>query len=109
MSKLDQVIEIVKSFNGTKKELVSTIQKELNITRANASVYLYKATKVVSIPVNTPVIKEPVIEVTKEPRTLTPNQLEEYTQAMIERESNGFSTMSADDYFDMIENLEGVL
>ena len=110
MSKLDQVIDIVKSFNGNKKDLLDKIQTDLGITRSNASVYLFKASKQIDVPDSTPVIEPTKVpEIVKERRILSQAQMIEYQLAMTERKNAGFSEMEADDYFDMVDNLKSLL
>lgn len=108
MSKLNQAIEIVKA-NSDKKAALSAIQETLKVTRANASVYLFKAMKAIGTPVaDTPKVEKQVkapVEVKASTRTFTEEDNIEYENAMAEREASGFSSMSIDEYFDMKSNL----
>lgn len=118
MNKLEQVANIAKTFIGSKKELLDKIVQDLSITRANASVYLYKLSK--QAPTAKPV-NDPESQVkpkkTKEPdkplilidKAYTGKQILEYMSDMDYRQQNGYSFMSIAEYFEVKENLAKVL
>lgn len=109
MSKLSTAIEIVKSNPGDKKATLSAIETQLGVTRANASVYLFKAMKaledqpsnVVTETPSQPEEPEPVYELSDEDHL-------EYAKDMSERKSNGLSQMSIQEWKSMTENLKAL-
>lgn len=106
MNKLNQVINIINQFNGDKKSLLNEVQSRLNITRSNASVYVYKALKNTSIPKSktTKVISIPEYRI---PSIITtPIQQVEYEEAMMDRVSRGYSRISIEEYFHIKDNLK---
>jgi hypothetical protein len=115
MNKFEQVREIVKNFQGSKKDLLDKICSDLQITRPNASVYLYKISKqqdkVENLPVSQPVKKEKVPEkpIVRIDRPYAGSQILEYMNEMDNRVNNGYSTMSIQEYFELKKNLEVLL
>lgn len=108
MSKLDTAVEIAKA-NPDKKTALQAIQEDLGVTRANASVYLHKAYKLIGTAPSTPPatkIEKPVEVKPAVVRDFNESQTAEYTTAMAERTLQGLSTMSIDEYFDMMDNLK---
>lgn len=116
MSKFDQVKSIVSNFSGSKKDLLDKICKELDISRANASVYIYKISKTAS-PAEAPVQVEVKLKKEKEPekpkvfidKPYTGTQILEFMKEMDERTANGYSVMTISEYFEMKKNLEVLL
>lgn len=108
MSKLNQAIEIVKA-NPEKKAALTAIQEALNVTRANASVYLFKAMKAIDAPATkAPKAEKKVeapVEVKAPTRDFSEDEQAEFKAAMAERADAGFSPMTIEDYFDMKSNL----
>jgi hypothetical protein len=108
MSKLQTSIDIVKA-NPDKKIALAAIQEALGVTRANASVYLFKAKKAIDSEGSG--YTAPVVEEVKEPevdRNYSSEQQQEYNDAMEHRASQGHSKMSINEYFDMMENLQAI-
>lgn len=109
MNKLQTAIEIVKAGNGDKKLLLANIQNALGVTRANASVYLFKANKVIEAgePVE---VKEPKAKPAKvEPKVeieVTDEDHLAYQESMAERSAAGLSVMSIQEWKEMTENLK---
>jgi len=109
MNKLETAIEIVKAGNGDKKLLLANIQNSLGVTRANASVYLFKANKVIEagepVEVKETKVKDvkaaPVVEV-----ELTEEDQLAYHESMAERSAAGLSVMSIQEWKEMTENLK---
>lgn len=110
MSKLQTAIEIVSECKGDKQAALLKIQNTLNVTRANASVYLFKANKALEVVIDqsqetaAPEVVEVVQAVPG--KTFTEKQHEEYRLAMAERVMRDLSVMSIDEYFEMTENLK---
>lgn len=96
--------------------MLDKICKELDITRANASVYLYKISKTAS-PATAPVEVEVRLKKEKEPekpkvvidKPYTGTQILEFMNEMDERTANGYSVMTISEYFEMKKNLEVLL
>lgn len=107
MSKLNQAIEIVKA-NPDKKAALTAIQEALGVTRANASVYMFKAMKAIGAPSKP--VKVEKTEVAPEPvsaptRDFTDIDKAEYEAAMVERAKFGFSPLEIQEYFEIKSNL----
>lgn len=107
MSKLNQAIEIVK-VTPDKKAALTAIQEALGVTRANASVYMFKAIKAIGAPAKP--VKVEKKEVAPEPVSaptlnFTDTDKAEYEAAMAERTKSGFSVMQIQEYFEMKNNL----
>jgi len=113
MTKLAQAIEIVISAtkNGhDKKTMLTEIQNTLNVSKGNASVYLFKANLAIEADqVPAPVATVPKIVVKKikeiEP---TPEEEVEFQADMKVRESHGYETMSFTEWKTMSENLDSL-
>ena len=109
MNKLETAIEIVKAGNGDKKLLLANIQNSLGVTRAHASVYLFKAHKVIEAgePVE---VKETKVEAVKVEPVVEFEVSEEdqltYHESMAERSASGLSVMSIQEWLEMNENLK---
>jgi len=109
MNKLETAIEIVKAGNGDKKLLLADIQNALGVTRANASVYLFKANKVIEtgepVEVKETKVKAVKVEPTVEFEVSEEDQLA-YHESMAERSASGLSVMSIQEWKEMTENLK---
>lgn len=113
MSKLQSAIDIVKSFEGDKKDLLILIESSLGVTRANASVYLFKANKAIAAgtaPAKKSKAKkaEAVVESTPVEYDITDEDQLAYQEAMAERKTAGLSTMSIQEWKEMSENLKAL-
>ena len=110
MSNLLTAIEIVKACNGDKKASLEAIQAQLNVTRANASVYLFKANKALATKAPEPVVETPkvlkLVAVSKPAVTYSDEDYAEYATAMDERANQDLSPMEIGEYFVMMENLK---
>ena len=110
MSNLLTAIEIVKACKGEKKACLEAIQTELNVTRANASVYLFKANKALAAKASEPEVQ--VSEVSKPVAVSKPDveysaeDYAEYATAMDERANQDLSPMEIGEYFVMMDNLQ---
>lgn len=106
MSKLQAAIDIVKG-QTDKKAALSLIQETLGVTRANASVYLFKANKALGLTLTeVPVeVKPEVVAVATPTREYSELERSEYTANMAERTLQDLSLMSIDEYFEMKQNL----
>ena len=113
MTNLEKAVAILES--GTKeglskKNILANIESSLMVSRSNASVYLYKAKKLIG---SEGFVKpsEPVEIVEQQAPEVLPESEEEgneFQQAMEQRQAAGLSTMSYSDWKNMVKNLESL-
>jgi len=109
MSKLNTAIEIVKSNPGDKKAILSAIETQLGVTRANASVYLFKAMKALDVQPSKVVAETPSqSEEPEQEYELSDEDHLEYAKDMKERKKNGLSQMTIQEWKGMTENLKAL-